>query len=348
MNFLVDLCVESDGLMFQRLIEKLVDRGHEVLVTARMKPEANELYDYLGLQTHVVGQYAHTREGKLLASATRTSQMTSLVLKKLGGLDGVVGNTSVEAARVGFGLGAPVHTFHDHPNPEACHQMLLTVPISTYIYAPWIIPKETYTRLGLKEEQIVSYRGFLTQAWLPYTKVDEHIHRKYGLKSNHPIVMFRESEVGAAYLSGKKDITLPAVRILSKKMPDAMFITRPRYSTGDLQTYFKNSSNVAVLRGPIPMQSFLANASLLIGGGATMCLEAAYYGTPVIACRPIKAPITDFLLDHDLATDGKTVDGVVHLAERQVGKRNVKLAMNVFSNMEFPLEVLIKNLEAES
>jgi len=344
MRFLVDLCVESDGLMFKRLIEELRERGHEVLVTARKKAEATSLYRYVGLKPHLVGEYSHTREGKLLASAQRIHEMAELVLKRLGGLDGVVSNTGVEACRVGFGLGASVHTFHDHP--QAKHQMLLTIPLSTYVYVPWVVPRSLYVKYGLNANAVIHYRGFLTMAWMPYVKVDEEVLSKLGLNPDGSVVVFRESEVAAAYLFGKEDVTLPAVRLLAERMPDTEFVARPRYSATALERYFKGCPNVKVFRKPVPMQSLLAKASLLIGGGATMCLEAAYFGTPVITFRPILAPITNFLVRAGLAWVGRSVDEVVKLAEEKVGRRKPELAKKVFSKMEFPLETLIQNLEA--
>ncbi|MHA1262323.1 MAG: DUF354 domain-containing protein [Candidatus Freyarchaeota archaeon] len=343
MNVLVDLCVESDCLMFKRLIDRLQDRGHRVLLIAREKVQAVDLYRYVGMNPHVVGRYETTLEGKLIASAERIAEMAKLVLKELGELDAVVSNTGVEACRVGFGLGAQVHTFHDHP--EAIHQMLLTIPLSNYVYVPWTIDRSVYVKYGLSAQQIVHYKGFLAMAWLPYMKVQEDVVESLGLDPNRPVVVFRESEVGAAYLFGRKDITLPAVRHLARKHRDWQFVGRPRYETQPVVEYFKDLPNVTVPRHPIPLQSLLAQASLLIGGGATMCLEATYYGTPTVLCRPITSPITDYLYSVGLAERANTVEDAVRLSEENIGKRREPLARQVYDKMEFPLEQIIENIE---
>jgi hypothetical protein len=343
MRVLVDLCVEADGLMFKKLTEELVNRGHKVLLTTRDKVHLPELFSYLGLKPHVVGRYATTLEGKLVASSERVAKMARLVLKEFGGLDAVVSNTGVEACRVGFGLGAQVHTFHDHP--EALHQTLLTIPLSTYVYVPWIIDRAIYVKYCLSAEQIVSYRGFLATAWMPYVKRDEHVLDKLSLDPDRSIVVFRESEIGAAYLFGKQDITLPAVKKLAQKHSEWQFVGRPRYETKPIIKYFKNHPNVKVYKEPIPLQSLWAETDLLIGGGATMCLEATWFGTPTISCRPIKSPITDYLKSIGLAWDAKTVGDVVRLSEEKIGKRNEALAREVYDEMEFPLEKLISNIE---
>jgi hypothetical protein len=329
--------------MFKCLIEELQKRGHEVLLTARKKVQAVDLYRYVGLTPHVVGEYATTLEGKLIASAERIAEMALLVLRELGGLDAVVSNTGVEATRVGFGLGAQVHTFHDHP--EAIHQMLLTIPLSTYVYVPWIIDRAIYVKYGLSAEQIVSYKGFLTAAWMPHVEVQKNVVESLGLDPHRPVVVFRESEVGAAYLFGRKDITLPAVKQLAQRHPDWQFAGRPRYEAEPIIEYFRDCPNVQIYTEPIPLQSLWAETDLLIGGGATMCLEATWFGTPTVSCRPITSPITDYLKSVGLAWDAKTVEDVVRLSEEKIGKRNQTLARRIYGKMEFPLKQLISNIE---
>lgn len=347
MKFLIDLSVEADALMFRQLIERLQERGHQVVLTARRIREANRLQWFLGLNPLIIGRYAGTLQEKLLTSALRVHDMTRAVLKRMDGLDGVISNTGVEACRVGFGLKASVHTFHDHPQVEATAQMKLTIPICTYVYAPWVIPKSEYTRYGLPEEQVVHYKGFLNMAWMPNFKPDEDILRQLNLDLDRPVIVFRESEMKAAYLFGKHDITIPAIQQLAKKLPDWQFVTRPRYSAPMLRAYFpkKEYRNVTILPDPIDMRSLLAKATMFIGGGATMCLEAAYLGIPTITCRPIKAPITDFLINEGMAYEAHSVEDVVATFNSEVNHDLILEAKRIFGEMEFPLDTLIANLE---
>jgi len=329
--------------MFKELFERLVERGHKVLLIARDKVQAVDLYREEGLDPIIVGQYAKTLEGKLIESSKRIYKMTDVILRELKGLDAIVSNTGVEASRVGFGLGASVHTFHDHP--EAIHQMLLTIPISTYVYYPWVIPEDLYLKLGLSIENLVPYKGFLSMAWMPKIKVDEEIITKLGLVLDRKLVVFRESELGAAYLFGRGEITLQAVKELAMKEKRTQFVARPRYSSSILESYFKGIENVTIFRSPIDLQSLLAKASLLIGGGATMCLESTYFGTPTILTRQITAPITDYLNKVGLATKAHSVDEVISLSKKVIRKRNEKLAKKIYGEMEFPLDRLIANIE---
>lgn len=348
MNFLVDLSVESDALMFKRLINTLKTKGHNVLVTTRYIPEANNLQKFINVKSTIVGNYSSTLEGKLLSSAERIVELTKLIMLKFNGhIDGVVSNTGVEASRVGFGFNCKVHTFHDHPNKEAEAQMKLTIPLSTYVYAPITISKSEYLKYGLKEWQIVSYNGFLSMAWMPYEKLNDNILEDLHLDKNKKIIVFRESETKSSYLYGKSDITLPAIKNLSNMMPDVQFVTRPRYSWTELTYYFKDCSNVTVFKDPIDMRSLFAKSTYHIGGGATMCLESAYLGIPTITCRPINSPITDYLEKQCLAVKAVTEHEIVKIVTNNIDSNNKykRKSKNIFSKLEFPLDKLINNME---
>ena len=343
MKIVIDLCVDSDGLMFKELAEKLKERDHEVIITARDKVQALDLYRYMGLEFFIVGKYAKTLEEKLLASAERIYNMAKIIKRELKGLDAIISNTGVEASRVGFGLGAQTHTFHDHP--EAIHQLLLTLPISTYIYYPWTIPKSFYKKHGIKDSALVPYKGFLTASWMSKIKVDNNIIEKLGLDPDRRIIVFRESEMGAAYLFGKNAITLQAVKKLAETRKNIQFVARPRYHSAILEGYFKGLKNVTIFKHPIDLQSLLAKADMLIGGGATMNLEATYYGTPTIMCRQITSPITDYLAETGLAVQANSVVDIIKLTRSNMNKRKEKLAREIHDNMEFPLDTIIEKIE---
>lgn len=351
MKFLIDLSVEADALMFKRLISSLKDRGHEIILTARSIVEANKLQEYIGLKPHVFGEYSGTLEGKLIASSKRIYEMAKLIQNTKGKLDGVVSNTGIEACRVGFGLNTRVHTFHDHPNKEAMAQMKLTIPLSTYVYAPWVIPISNYTQFGLKDWQIIGYKGFLAMAWMPFEKINPDILKDLKLDEDRPVIVFRHSEMKAAYLFGKQDITIEAVKMLAKQRPDIQFVSRPRYSIDEMQPQFPTElyPNVIILQDPIDMRSLLAKSIAHIGGGATMCLESAYLGIPTITCRPIMSPITDWLERQGLAEKAYTSDDIIYILNKYIsGKNNTNYqekAKKVFVDLEFPLDRLIYNME---
>lgn len=348
MNFLIDISVEPDTLMFVKLIEALQERGHDVILTARRIPASNKLQRFLGFEPYIIGEYSDTLEGKLLASSRRIINMVRLVKKLTGGkLDGVLSNSSVEASRIGFGLNCKVHTFNDHITLQSS----LIMPLSTYVYTPWINPVSDYTKYGLEDWQVISYRGFLINAWMPYIHIDPNVPASLGLNPDKPIIVFRESEVKASYLLGKKDITVEAVKVLAKKRPDIQFVARPRYSVNEMKSRFSKNEypNVKIIQRAIDMRSLLAKSSVFIGGGATMCMEAAYLGIPTINTRPIKSPMTDFLEQQDLAIKANTIKDIVNMVQTRLDsgykEQYIRRAENVFKCLEFPMDKLIEKME---
>ena len=93
-------------------------------------------------------------------------------------------------------------------------------------------------------------------------------------------------------------------------------------------------NNVKIYPTPIPLQSLLAKSDLLIGGGATMCLEATYFGVPTIMCRQITSPITDYLEKTGLAYFAKTTTDIIDLTDKHLGKKKTKLAQKIHGKME--------------
>jgi len=281
---------------------------------------------------------------KLECSAFRLESMIDYVRAKMGGIvDVVVSNVGPEATRLGYGLGAKVCTWNDMPEAEALTR--LTTPLSTWIFTPWIIPPQEFIRYGVPDERIFRYHALYPMAYLPEIEVEQNIMGRLGIHDFYDVIVFSESETRASYLIGKQDIVVEAVKVLAEEMPEAIFLARPRYSAEELRRNFYDQPNVHIFSEPIDMQSLVAKADLLIGGGATLNIEAAYYGTPVIACRPITCRYEQFLLDRWLAVKAHTVDEVVSLAYELLGKRNDDKARQVFDKMKYPLDEIIKIIE---
>ena len=341
MRFLVDLTCEGGALLFHSLIRRLEGRGHEVHITSRRYDRANQLQRNLNLDVVVLGSHGSSLYDKLTAYADRVRLLASH-LKNLK-IDAVVSNAGPAACRAGYGLALKVYTWNDMPEAEA--QTRLTVPLSTWIFTPWIVPKEEFTRYGIPEEGVFQYRALYPMAWLPDVEVDPMIREKLGLDPHQPVIAFRESEGRAAYLLNKERIVLRAVQKLAEEIPEAQFVTRARYDSEELRSELDGSPNVKVFEEPIDLQSLLAKADLLVGGGATMNIEAAYYGTPVIACRAIEVRYERFLLDSGLAVKAYNVEEVVRHSGELLGERNDDLARKVFGEMNYPLEEIITVME---
>jgi hypothetical protein len=349
-KYLIDLSCETDVFLFKRLALKLQERGHRVYITTRNFMSIYDLACKEGLNpvTTLGSHGGKTLYGKLMAGAERIQ----LLAKMANDIDltGVISNSNPEVCRVGFGLGLKVFTWNDSPDLQEA-QTRLTAPLSDWIFTPWIVPKEHFTHLGVPPARVFQYRALFPMAWLPYEKVNYEIHEQ---SFESPALVFRESETKSAYLEGR-DLAVESVKILASKHPDWHFYTRPRYSLEELLNKIGElTPNITIYSRPIDMGSLLSKSHAFIGGGGTMCIEAAYYGTPVISTRSKSTYYERFLEEHGLIRKASNVAEVVKLVEQLVIEgweehhaRLQKRAKEVFSKMEYPLDEIVSILEAE-
>lgn len=342
MKILIDLTCEGGALLFNSMIRRLKERGHEVHVTSRKYEKANQLQKELGLNVTVLGDHGGASlYGKLMSYAERVKLLSNYMASN--DIDSVISNAGPSACRAGYGLGLKVYTWNDMPEAEA--QTRLTIPLSSWVFTPWIIPKKEFTKYGMPEEKIFQYQALYPLMWLPEIKVNPDILDDLALDPDKPVIVFRESERRAAYLIGKEPLVIQSIRMLAEKFPEKQFIARARYDDTQLKSALRGLSNVQIFDQPIDLQSLLAKADLLIGGGATMNIEAAYYGTPVIACRPIEVRYERYLLNEGLAVKAHSTREVIEYENELIKKRNDSLAKKVFDKMKYPLEEIIDIME---
>ncbi len=143
--------------------------------------------------------------------------------------------------------------------------------------------------------------------------------------------MCRETEWPSAYAG--RDIVRDAASALRRRHPGWQIVNIPRYRA----------------HRDYDIPSLLANAQLLIGGGGTMCIEAAYYGTPVIATRPAPSRYMEWLFDHHLAVKSLSVARTVRHAEQVMAadrtaaaRKRRAAAQRVFRRMNFALDNLVE------
>jgi predicted glycosyltransferase len=149
-----------------------------------------------------------------------------------------------------------------------------------------------------------------------------------------PLVVCRETEGQSSYVDG--DIACTVAAELGRRHPDWSIIDIPRYRPHRLHD--------------IP--GLLAEADLLLGGGGTMRIEAAYFGTPVIATLPIRMHYMDWLFQRRLAQKCSTVEDGIRWAEEIVAARGTgkaiaarRRARRLFGRMTFPLRQVVNLIQ---
>ena len=285
MNIIIDILTPKQCMFLSRLIEHLERRGHQVSKTTRKYREVNQLLRLKGLEATTVGRHGGgTLAGKLRANAQRILELTRIIdeLKP----DVAVSFSSPEMARVAFGLGIPHICISDSPHAEAVSR--LTIPLSSILFTPKVIPKRTWVKYGISPENILQYNALDPWAWLKDFRPDKSVLKQLNLETSKPLLTFRTEESFAAYLLGRtKGISIvPVVEKLIKRQEEYQIVIVPRYKEQirSLKKTFKEK--VTVCECTIDGASLLYYTTIFIGGGGTMSVEAALLGVPTLSCYP--------------------------------------------------------------
>lgn len=327
MRIVFDISTPKQVRFFRPMMAGLRAAGCTVSAVTRDYVELNLLMRSLRIPATVLGCHGGpTPLEKLRSSSERVGLLAQYFARHRP--DALVTLSNPESCRAAFGLKIPIVCFNDAPTSRIVCK--LTLPLASKVCAPWIIPKQAFVRFGVAPKDLFFYRALDPVIWLKdhgngaaSTAAPAHDARR-------PVVVCRETEWQSSYVSS--DIVGAVAEALRQRHPDWNIINIPRYTT-------HNFYDVPAL---------LADADLLIGGGGTMCIEAAYFGTPVIATLPVRPQYMQWLFARRLARRCLTVNDAVRWAEDIVANCDTKTAkgarrraQRIFSRMSFPLERIV-------
>lgn len=337
-------------LFLGSLAKRLEGRGISLYLTTRNYRETVELANLKGLELEKIGRHGGASlEKKLRYSCLRSSRLSKKVHDEK--VDLAVSFSSVEAARVAFGLSIPHLCISDSPHSEAVSR--LTVPLSSMLYTPWIIPKAAWTCYGIKRDRIFHYKALDPAAWLKGFKPDPSTIDELGL-SGKPVIVFRPEEEQASYmLNERRRSPIPLVlKDLLKTDLNVEFIVVPRYKEQYLYYSKTFRGRVKVLRRIIDGASLLSYSTAFVGAGGTMTCEAALLGVPTLSCYPLEPTFVErFLLRRGLilrSLDPREIAEFIFkaLEDGDLAAASKDKARLLLASMEDPVETLSKAIEA--
>lgn len=302
-------------VMFFKSLIPALKQLDEVVVTTRESAnysECKRLLELFSIESHSLGGFGgESKLGKFEARIKRESAFIAL-FKDIGTPKLFITGASVEGTLCAFGLGVPIVQFADTPIADSAFSLdkitalaRLTLPLSNLIFRPFVVPEICYTSLGLSSKQVRAYNFIDVVLWLksvPSHKSAESKERKdfcerLGLNSALPIVLVREEEYKAHYVKTKLDTIYECIALLAKTKCFNILLM-PRYERDYLES--ANSPNVKILSHILAPKDFYPFIDVLLGGGGTMNLEAAYLGIPVISTRSLLLFHDVFLIKHGL------------------------------------------------
>jgi len=332
-------------MFFRRAVNLLHNSGHEVLSTSRKYREAVELARIKKLDLTFVGSHGGAdRYNKLREGARRTYELAEVV--KQFGPDVAVTFSSPEGSRVAFGLGIRHIGFNDSPHAEAVAK--LTIPLTSKLYCPWVIPRYAWSGYGIAKKNIVHYRALDPAAWLKHHNNNNDDIQE--VKQERKMILLRLEESKASYIADKKINTIKMIdRFVDELWQSANIVVLCRYKDqiADIESRYGNK--VQVLRNVVEGTNLIKSTQLFVGAGGTMTAEAALLGKPTISIAPIQFYVEKYLIRSGLvkrAIDSRSLVrlGTKMLSDKGYIQTQQKRAARILRRMEDPTESMISAL----
>lgn len=363
----LDITDPKYALFFQPFLPHLL-RLDSVLITSRVSSGYEECAQILSsaieshhhanpsarnrLELRFIGGYggANTLD-KYRARLDREQGFLEL-FASLGNLPSVfITGASVEGAQCAFGLGVPVVHFSDTPiaghdfSPNAITLLArLSLPLSSLVFHPFVIPSSVYKAFGLDSSNIICYDFIDPALYLPdmpsnpsppeSSAQSMQTHTQSRAKHNHtPLIIAREEEYKAHYVASKIPLWYEGVHTLARENVRILII--PRYGRKELELEFGAYSNIQIAQHIIAPELLYARADLLLGGGGTMNLEACYYGIPTISTRSLLLYHDRYLIEHNLMYHVSDLDSLMRafgeIRQRGFMRRNLAESKALFA-----------------
>lgn len=331
-------------MFFRRAATLLHNSGHEVLCTSRKYREAVELAKIKKLDLTFVGSHGGAdRYDKLREGARRTYELAEVV--KEFGPDVAVTFSSPEGSRVAFGLGIRHIGFNDSPHSEAVAK--LTLPLTSKLYCPWVIPYSAWSGYGIAKKNIVHYRALDPAAWLKHHEDDI---KEVKQDKKKMMVLLRLEESKASYIADKKVSTTKMIdSFVSELWRSANILVLCRYEDQISEVESRYGNKVQVLRDVVDGIALIKSTQLFVGAGGTMTAEAALLGKPTISIAPIQFYVDKYLVKSGLVKRASNSRSLVRLGMKMISDERYiqtqkKRATRILGRMEDPTERMINAL----
>jgi hypothetical protein len=336
-----DILTPKQYLFFEYFIQKL-QKQHKIFCTSRKYQQVNGIEKFGSINPVVIGKHGGKNNvNKLLASLKRSQLLTKKIEKWSPNL--LISFCSPEASRVAYGMGIPHIAFSDSPHAEAV--MRLSLPYTTKLLTPWIIPKQDFGGFGIDYKNIIKYRAI--DAGVIIKNYKKNKQKKLNEKK---IILIRPEESEAAYIT-KKSKTIKIIRKIVEDFPDERKIVLSRYEdqSKNLKKIFGN--NISLLSKPVNGNELLRNIDYFVGSGGTMTAESGLLGIPTISLNAVPNRIEDFLVKKRIIVRSENPDRISReiyqsLNNLQIIKKKKEKAKKLVTSFEDPYQVLLKTMKS--
>jgi predicted glycosyltransferase len=323
----IDIEEPKTAIMFNSLLKKFQKENAELLITARDYDSTFQILDDLDIEYQKVGKHGGEKlEDKLGTYIHRLNDLFPFVSNFKP--DYLVTFSSVEGARISFGLRIPSIGYNDEPrNVPVCK---LIFPYLDKIIVPACVPEELYINLHANPDKLIKYNGIDEIAWLSEYEPNPKILDSYSLEKGKFVIMRSEPSF-ASYFIDKLE---PEESLISQffpqifaKFPDLKYflivrtVKQEAFLKKKLRNYL-NNSNIVITRYMPNMVDLCYYSALVISGGGTIVRESSLLNVPSIEYFPGEtAPQEQFLIDNGFP--------LIHIKECE---RIVKKSIEIISS----------------
>jgi hypothetical protein len=336
-----DILTPKQYLFFEYFIQKL-RKQHKIFCTSRKYEQVNGIEKFGSLNSVIVGKHGGKNNvNKLLASLDRSKLLTKKIEKWSPDL--LISFCSPEASRVAYGLGIPHIAFSDSPHAKAV--MRLSLPYTTKLLIPWIIPKQDFDGFGIDYKNIIKYRAIDAGVI-----INNYKKNKQKKSEERKIILIRPEESEAAYIT-KKSKTIKIIKKIVEDFPNEEKIVLSRYKdqSKNLKKIF--GDNISLLSKPVNGKELLNNIDCFIGSGGTMTAESGLLGIPTISLNAVPNRIEEFLVKKRIIVRSENPNRISReiqqsLNNLQIIKKKKEKARKLVVSFEDPYQVLLKTMRS--
>lgn len=324
------------------MIKKL-GKTHKVLCTSRQYREVTHLAKMRKIRLILVGKHGGAeKNSKLKVSLERKIGLSKLIKKYSPNL--TISFCSPDAARISYGLGIKHIAFCDSPHAEAV--MRLSIPLVDRLLIPWIIPKREFTKYGITQNKIITYKAIDASI---IVKNKTRTFKKVLKLDKKKTLLIRPHESEAAYAPKKEQKMISIIQKISNEFTNYNVLLLGRYSSQIKKLKNKLGKKIIVLDHVVDNNEIFSLTDVFIGSGGTMTAEAALRGIPTISYNAIPNIVENYLVKKGLVKREVNPDRIVLLirkllnTNRDLIKKKAKLELKI---MEDPYFKLVKTIES--
>ena len=341
MKIWFDILTPKQILFFEPMIKKL-GKTHKVLCTSRQYREVTHIAKMRKIRLILVGKHGGTEKySKLKVSLEREVMLSKLIKKYSPNL--TISFCSPDAARISYGLGIKHIAFCDSPHAEAV--MRLSIPLIDQLLIPWIIPKREFTKYGITQNKIISYKAIDASIIVKNKTKAFKKNLKLGKKKT---LLIRSYESEAAYAPKKEHKMISIIQKISNEFTNHNVLLLARYSSQIKKLKNKLGKKIIVLDHVVDNNEIFSLTDVFIGSGGTMTAEAALRGIPTISYNAIPNIVENYLVKKGLVIREVNPNRMVSLIRKLLKTNNElmkKKARSELKTMEDPYFKLVKTIE---